>query len=227
MINPPEFKVPPTTVNQDGLIGNTKSKSSRSTYTVYLNLTYFTGIFLLFYYKKNITFWKKSQNAKCHVNEVAKSNWYGTLVSRKCMFLYCELMWLVLDVSGLKSWTSSSYSKAWIILIKQIHPVKIVRLIVSLLYHTLSVDDVSADSSAEFPDRASMMEVRLQAQEDEITLLKSSLADALRRIRLHDQLLPLLKQQLIAGESTCYMQYNTLMFRALQVSCKRQNVCMN
>uniref|UniRef100_A0A4W6EC82 EMAP like 3 n=1 Tax=Lates calcarifer TaxID=8187 RepID=A0A4W6EC82_LATCA len=62
----------------------------------------------------------------------------------------------------------------------------------------LFVDDVSADSSAEFPDRASMMEVRLQAQEDEITLLKSSLADALRRIRLHDQLLPLLKQQLIA-----------------------------
>uniref|UniRef100_A0A7N8X077 EMAP like 3 n=1 Tax=Mastacembelus armatus TaxID=205130 RepID=A0A7N8X077_9TELE len=58
---------------------------------------------------------------------------------------------------------------------------------------------VSTDSSAEFPDRASMMEVRLQAQEDEITLLKSSLADALRRIHLHDQLLPLLKQQLIAG----------------------------
>lgn len=42
------------------------------------------------------------------------------------------------------------------------------------------------------------MEVRLQAQEDEITLLKSSLADALRRINLHDQLLPLIKQQLIA-----------------------------
>uniref|UniRef100_A0A8C9ZHE1 EMAP like 3 n=1 Tax=Sander lucioperca TaxID=283035 RepID=A0A8C9ZHE1_SANLU len=60
-----------------------------------------------------------------------------------------------------------------------------------------SINDASADSSAEFPDRASMMEVRLQAQEDEITLLKSSLADALRRIRLHDQLLPLLKQQLI------------------------------
>uniref|UniRef100_A0AAQ6APZ5 HELP domain-containing protein n=1 Tax=Amphiprion ocellaris TaxID=80972 RepID=A0AAQ6APZ5_AMPOC len=60
------------------------------------------------------------------------------------------------------------------------------------------LDDVSADSSAEFPDRVSMMEVRLQAQEDEITLLKSSLADALRRIRIHDQLLPLLKQQLIA-----------------------------
>uniref|UniRef100_A0AAR2L2R0 HELP domain-containing protein n=1 Tax=Pygocentrus nattereri TaxID=42514 RepID=A0AAR2L2R0_PYGNA len=30
------------------------------------------------------------------------------------------------------------------------------------------------------------MEVRLQAQEDEITLLKSSLADALRKLRLHD-----------------------------------------
>ena len=72
----------------------------------------------------------------------------------------------------------------------------------SLIFKHISdlfLDDVSADSSAEFPDRASMMEVRLQAQEDEITLLKSSLADALRRIRLHDQLLPLLKQQLIAG----------------------------
>ncbi|XP_076007120.1 echinoderm microtubule-associated protein-like 3 isoform X2 [Genypterus blacodes] len=42
------------------------------------------------------------------------------------------------------------------------------------------------------------MELRLQAQEDEITLLKSSLADALRKLRLHDQLLPLMKQQLIA-----------------------------
>ncbi|XP_068443305.1 echinoderm microtubule-associated protein-like 3 isoform X1 [Clinocottus analis] len=62
---------------------------------------------------------------------------------------------------------------------------------------TNSLDDASADGSTD-PDRASMMEVRLQAQDDEITLLKSSLADALRRIRLHDQLLPLLKQQLIA-----------------------------
>uniref|UniRef100_A0A665WL23 Uncharacterized protein n=1 Tax=Echeneis naucrates TaxID=173247 RepID=A0A665WL23_ECHNA len=65
------------------------------------------------------------------------------------------------------------------------------------LMSVLFSDDGSADSSAEFLDRASMMEVRLQAQEDEITLLKSSLADALRRIQLHDQLLPLLKQQLI------------------------------
>uniref|UniRef100_A0A6Q2YH56 HELP domain-containing protein n=1 Tax=Esox lucius TaxID=8010 RepID=A0A6Q2YH56_ESOLU len=58
-------------------------------------------------------------------------------------------------------------------------------------------DDVSG-SSAEYPDRMSAMEGRLQSQEDEITLLKSSLADALRRLHLHDQLIPLLKQQLIA-----------------------------
>ena len=43
------------------------------------------------------------------------------------------------------------------------------------------------------------MEVRLLAQEDEITLLKSSLADALRKLRLHDQQMLLLKQHLIAG----------------------------
>nr|XP_061815990.1 echinoderm microtubule-associated protein-like 3 isoform X1 [Nerophis lumbriciformis] len=63
---------------------------------------------------------------------------------------------------------------------------------------TNSLDDVSVDGSGESADRASVMETRLQAQEDEITLLKSSLADALRRIHLHEQLLPVLTQQLIA-----------------------------
>uniref|UniRef100_A0AAY4AFF5 HELP domain-containing protein n=1 Tax=Denticeps clupeoides TaxID=299321 RepID=A0AAY4AFF5_9TELE len=48
-------------------------------------------------------------------------------------------------------------------------------------------DDVSAGSSAELPDRMSLMDVRLQAQEDEITLLKSSLADALRKLHVLDQ----------------------------------------
>lgn len=62
-----------------------------------------------------------------------------------------------------------------------------------------SADDASADGSAESAERASLMETRLQGQEDEITLLKASLADALRRIRLHDRLLPVLKQQLVAG----------------------------
>uniref|UniRef100_A0A674DX99 EMAP like 3 n=1 Tax=Salmo trutta TaxID=8032 RepID=A0A674DX99_SALTR len=62
-------------------------------------------------------------------------------------------------------------------------------------------DDVSAGSSAEYPDRVSMMEGRLQLQENEITLLKSSLADALRRLRLHDQLIPLLRQQLIGSRA--------------------------
>ncbi|XP_069036298.1 echinoderm microtubule-associated protein-like 3 isoform X2 [Lepisosteus oculatus] len=61
-----------------------------------------------------------------------------------------------------------------------------------------SSEDVSAGSSVGFPDRLSLMEVRLQAQEDEITLLKSSLADALRRLRIYDQQIPLIKQQLIA-----------------------------
>lgn len=79
-----------------------------------------------------------------------------------------------------------------------------------------------------------MMEVRLQAQEDEITLLKSSLADALRRIHLHEKLLPLLKQQLIAGEllqhaiftlqpygaMNCTPSDVTGMFITLAVACK-------
>ncbi|XP_028850746.1 echinoderm microtubule-associated protein-like 3 isoform X2 [Denticeps clupeoides] len=63
---------------------------------------------------------------------------------------------------------------------------------------TNSLDDVSAGSSAELPDRMSLMDVRLQAQEDEITLLKSSLADALRKLHVLDQQIPLIKQHLIA-----------------------------
>uniref|UniRef100_A0AAY4AF69 HELP domain-containing protein n=1 Tax=Denticeps clupeoides TaxID=299321 RepID=A0AAY4AF69_9TELE len=61
------------------------------------------------------------------------------------------------------------------------------------------LNDVSAGSSAELPDRMSLMDVRLQAQEDEITLLKSSLADALRKLHVLDQQIPLIKQHLIAG----------------------------
>ncbi|XP_061665004.1 echinoderm microtubule-associated protein-like 3 isoform X2 [Syngnathoides biaculeatus] len=63
--------------------------------------------------------------------------------------------------------------------------------------------EASADGSVESTDRASGMETRVQAQEDEITLLKASLADALRRLRLHDRLLAVLKQQLIAVNPAC------------------------
>lgn len=73
------------------------------------------------------------------------------------------------------------------------------------------LDDVSAESSTGCPDRLSLMEVRLQAQEDEITLLKSSLADALRKLRLHDQQIPLLKQQLIAGKRFVINDFNVLL----------------
>ncbi|XP_061619079.1 echinoderm microtubule-associated protein-like 3 isoform X2 [Phyllopteryx taeniolatus] len=68
---------------------------------------------------------------------------------------------------------------------------------------TNSLDDASADGSVEFADRASVMETRVQAQEDEITLVKASLADALRRLRLHDRLLSVLKQQLVAVNPAC------------------------
>ncbi|KAG2469234.1 EMAL4 protein, partial [Polypterus senegalus] len=62
-----------------------------------------------------------------------------------------------------------------------------------------ATDDVSAGSSPEFLDRLSVMEVRLQTQEEEITLLKSALTDTLRRIRIYDEQIPLIKQHIIAG----------------------------
>uniref|UniRef100_A0A674J5M4 EMAP like 3 n=1 Tax=Terrapene triunguis TaxID=2587831 RepID=A0A674J5M4_9SAUR len=53
--------------------------------------------------------------------------------------------------------------------------------------------------SALRPDRLASLELRLQSQEEELTLVKSALADALRRLSLYDQQIPLLTQQLLAG----------------------------
>uniref|UniRef100_A0A674J679 EMAP like 3 n=1 Tax=Terrapene triunguis TaxID=2587831 RepID=A0A674J679_9SAUR len=53
--------------------------------------------------------------------------------------------------------------------------------------------------SALRPDRLASLELRLQSQEEELTLVKSALADALRRLSLYDQQIPLLTQQLLAA----------------------------
>uniref|UniRef100_A0A8C8RS51 EMAP like 3 n=1 Tax=Pelusios castaneus TaxID=367368 RepID=A0A8C8RS51_9SAUR len=52
--------------------------------------------------------------------------------------------------------------------------------------------------SALRPDRLASLELRLQSQEEELRLVKSALADALRRLSLYDQQIPLLTQQLLA-----------------------------
>ncbi|XP_074860895.1 echinoderm microtubule-associated protein-like 3 isoform X1 [Carettochelys insculpta] len=49
------------------------------------------------------------------------------------------------------------------------------------------------------PDRLASLELRLQSQEEELTLVKSALADALRRLSLYDRQIPLLAQQLLAA----------------------------
>ncbi|CAM4697420.1 echinoderm microtubule-associated protein-like 3 isoform X1 [Lepidochelys kempii] len=53
--------------------------------------------------------------------------------------------------------------------------------------------------SALRPDRLASLELRLQSQEEELTLVKSALADALRRLSLYDQQIPLLMQQLLSA----------------------------
>ncbi|XP_043931691.1 echinoderm microtubule-associated protein-like 3 [Protopterus annectens] len=63
-------------------------------------------------------------------------------------------------------------------------------------------DSASAGSSPECPDRLSLLEMRIQAQEEEMTLVKSALNDALRRISFYDEQIPLLKQKLLTGSSS-------------------------
>ncbi|XP_029470729.1 echinoderm microtubule-associated protein-like 3 isoform X2 [Rhinatrema bivittatum] len=52
------------------------------------------------------------------------------------------------------------------------------------------------DGSSADHNRLATLEIRLQTQEAEITLLKSALANALQRIHFYDEQFPLLKQQL-------------------------------
>ncbi|KAJ1108721.1 hypothetical protein NDU88_006091 [Pleurodeles waltl] len=51
------------------------------------------------------------------------------------------------------------------------------------------------------PDQFAALERRLRIQEDEVTLLKSSLADALRRIHFYNEEIPRLQRQLLAINS--------------------------
>uniref|UniRef100_A0A8D0GWM5 EMAP like 3 n=1 Tax=Sphenodon punctatus TaxID=8508 RepID=A0A8D0GWM5_SPHPU len=51
------------------------------------------------------------------------------------------------------------------------------------------------------PDWLASLDVRLQTQEEELILVKSALADALRRLSFYDQEITLLRHQLLGGET--------------------------
>ncbi|XP_078064374.1 uncharacterized protein LOC144490512, partial [Mustelus asterias] len=71
-------------------------------------------------------------------------------------------------------------------------------------------DSVSGVSELDYQDqRLSQLEQRLQQQEDEITLLKSALADALRRICFYDQHFSMLKASL-PGNPTLQSPFSAL-----------------
>ncbi|XP_078391038.1 echinoderm microtubule-associated protein-like 3 isoform X1 [Cetorhinus maximus] len=69
-------------------------------------------------------------------------------------------------------------------------------------------DSVSGVSEWDYQERLSLLEQRLQQQEDEITLLKSALADALRRICFYDQHFSMLKASL-PGNPTLQSTFST------------------
>ncbi|XP_053133647.1 echinoderm microtubule-associated protein-like 3 isoform X2 [Hemicordylus capensis] len=52
------------------------------------------------------------------------------------------------------------------------------------------------------PDWLATLDSRLRSQEEELTLVKAALADALRRLSLYDQQIPLLKQQLLGANAS-------------------------
>ncbi|XP_055672102.1 echinoderm microtubule-associated protein-like 4 isoform X7 [Falco peregrinus] len=56
----------------------------------------------------------------------------------------------------------------------------------SLVMHLLEDDSISAASTSDVQDRLSALELRVQQQEDEITVLKAALADVLRRLAISE-----------------------------------------
>ena len=57
----------------------------------------------------------------------------------------------------------------------------------NILYFLIFIDDsISAASTSDVQDRLSALELRVQQQEDEITVLKAALADVLRRLAISE-----------------------------------------
>lgn len=56
----------------------------------------------------------------------------------------------------------------------------------STLFSHCTDDSISAASTSDVQDRLSALELRVQQQEDEITVLKAALADVLRRLAISE-----------------------------------------
>lgn len=56
----------------------------------------------------------------------------------------------------------------------------------STLFSRCTDDSISAASTSDVQDRLSALELRVQQQEDEITVLKAALADVLRRLAISE-----------------------------------------
>ncbi|XP_072840334.2 echinoderm microtubule-associated protein-like 3 isoform X1 [Pogona vitticeps] len=61
---------------------------------------------------------------------------------------------------------------------------------------------LGTNSILHHPDWLADLDSRLRSQEEEMTLVKSALADALRRLNFYDRQIPLLRQQLLEGSSS-------------------------
>lgn len=76
-----------------------------------------------------------------------------------------------------------------------------------ITHHSLGVSSLLGDnflgsnSVLDHPDWLTRLDSRLRNQEEELTLVKSALADALRRLSFYDQQIPLLRRQVLEGEA--------------------------
>lgn len=68
-------------------------------------------------------------------------------------------------------------------------------------FSSLGENHSGSNSLLHRPDWLASLDSRLRSQEEELTLLKSALADALRRLSVYDQQIPLLRRQLGEGET--------------------------
>ncbi|XP_048368488.1 echinoderm microtubule-associated protein-like 3 isoform X1 [Sphaerodactylus townsendi] len=70
------------------------------------------------------------------------------------------------------------------------------------LEHSAGGDNfLDSTSVLDHPDWLTRLNSRLQSQEEELTLVKSALADALRRLSFYDQQIPLLRRQVLEANS--------------------------
>uniref|UniRef100_A0A8C9G2U6 Uncharacterized protein n=1 Tax=Pavo cristatus TaxID=9049 RepID=A0A8C9G2U6_PAVCR len=95
---------------------------------------------------------------------------------------------------------------------------------VFMLYMSFYDDSISAASTSDVQDRLSALELRVQQQEDEITVLKAALADVLRRLAASEDHVASVRKSAPSKGKLHFVNHSFLSFSKIKAGWIRNSV---